>query len=678
MTDIQTKIDDLTDTISQAEKAYYVDSKPIMSDHDFDTLFNQLVELEKQYPQFKHSLSPTSRIGSDLDSKSSEKEHTIPVLSLDKCYSIEELNNWVSKNSIQFPGQIDLVVEPKIDGAGVVLYYNNGELSYALTRGNGFLGNDITDNIKTIKSVPLTIDYKGELAIRGEVYIEKEDFKNFNTNEKDSEYANPRNLASGSIRRLKSSETRGVPLKLFVYEGYIKEELFKSHIDNLMFLKQNGFRVNLNCGFFSDSNNAQLLNFENSITGKLSDYGDFIKHFAEIRNSLRYEIDGLVIKINNLAIREELGFTRHHPRWAIAFKFDAILAETVVNDITVQIGRGGRVTPVAILEPVLLSGSTISRATLHNQDYINTLGLNCGDRVAISKRGDVIPAVEKVIEKIGSIDPFKMPETCPECHSVLVYDGAHLFCENIECPKRMLGTMQFFVSRSQMDIESLGDKTLEFLFAKGMIRTIPDIYIFDYNALNGMDGFGDKKVSNIIDAVSNSKKKSFITVLSSLGLKDIGEKTAELLIKEYHNVDAIIEAAKKNDSTIFSSIFGIGEGIALSVIKHFTNKQVIEMINTLKNCGLQFQSEVVINNETQFLSGTKWVVTGSFEHFKPRDIASEKIKLFGGEIVGAVSTKTNFLLCGSDAGSKLDKAKSLGIRIIEEEEFISIITRQML
>lgn len=677
LTQIEAEILNLRDTLNKANKAYYVDAIPVMEDTEYDGLFDRLKELEEKYPQFYDDTSPTVRIGSDIDNTLPEKAHTIPVLSLDKCYLIEDLLDWIEKNEKKFPDQINVTIEPKIDGTGVVLYYNNGKLTSALTRGNGYSGNDITENIKTIKSIPLKINYPGELAVRGEIYIKKIDFENFNNKYANGAYANPRNLASGCVRRQKSKETALFPLNIFLYEGFFKEKTFDNHLDNLIFLKELGFPLNNHFGYYGD--NIEMLHklpFKYARQGEINKIRSYIEYLKEIRNDLQYEIDGLVIKINDLRIREELGFTRHHPRWAIAYKFDAPLAQTKIISITTQVGRGGRITPVANLEPVKLSGSVISRATLHNQDYINSLGVNNGDLVSISKRGDVIPAVEEVLEKGENSSPHQIEKNCPACQQELIQEGAHLFCFNDNCPRRLLGTLQHFVSKRQMDVDSLGDKTLEFLFSKNHIKYINDIYEFDYQKLIDYEGFKEKKITNIINAVKKSKEKNFAIVLSSLGLKDIGSRAAELLTEEFKDIDTIIQKARERKIEDFSAIEGIGEILAKSIIKHFTDEKVINLINKLKTAGLNFKLKQVNKSSNQFLSDTKWVVTGSFTNFKPRDKAKELIKNYGGEVLTSISAKTTFLLCGKEAGSKLEKAKSLGIKIIEEDDFITMIKQE--
>ena len=674
---IKNDIELLRKRILEADKAYYVDSSPIISDQEYDGLFDKLIKLEEKYPEYNNENSPTKRVGSDIDNTLPEKEHTIPTLSLDKCYNIDDLISWIDKNKIKLGGHIELVIEPKIDGASIVLYYQNGKLISCLTRGNGFVGNDITENIKTIGSVPLVIDDKDALAVRGEVFINKNDFEIFNEKFAEGKYSNPRNLASGAVRRQKSKEVAKFPLNIIVYEGFYDSKKIDNHKDILIDLKNLGFPLNDHLGFFSEKLDSNLIfPFKDAVVGKISDISNYIDDLGRIRNTLPYEIDGLVIKINDLKSREALGFTQHHPRWAIAYKFDAPLAVTRVKSIIVQIGRGGRATPVAILEPVELSGSIISRATLHNQDYIDALQVNEGDTVTISKRGDVIPAVEEVIEKGINVSSFKMNKICPGCGEKLFDEGAHLFCKNEECNLRLLETLKYFVSRGQMDIESLGGKTIEFLFQKGFIKEIPDIYFFDYNRLFEFEGFKDKKINNIIQAINESKKKDFKTILSSLGLKDIGNKVAQLLTDNFGDIDTIIDFSKNKDISKFTSIDGIGESIANSIIDHFNNSKVLDIINRLKKSGLNFienkENKVMIKN--QFLNNTRWVITGSFENFKPREKAGELIEKYGGEVLTSVSSKITHLLCGESAGSKLDKARSLNIAIIDETEFINMFS----
>lgn len=674
------EINELRLHVAQAQHAYYIDAKPIMNDAEFDALFDKLLKMEREHPEFYDANSPTAKVGSDIDNELPEREHSVPVLSLDKCYSTEEMLGWIKRIQDKYPLQIELSVEPKIDGSGVVLYYDNGELQYALTRGNGYIGNDITANIKTVRNIPLKIKYKGKVAVRGEVYITIKDFENYNKKFGNNQYANPRNLASGCSRRLKSSEVADCPLKVFVYECFPENQIFSSHLESMIFMKENGLPVNSYFGFFTSQNISDELrgkimaSFPNGTIGFVSDAPDYLLNFSQIRKTLEYDIDGLVIKINDMKLRKTLGMTEHHPRWAIAYKFDAPMAQTKVQGITFQVGRGGRITPVAQLEPVELAGSVISRATLHNEDYIQMLGINIGDTVNISKRGDVIPAVEEVVEKGENVEPADFPKNCPSCGSLLVKDGAHHFCTNGKCPKKMLGRLQYFAGRGQMGIESLGDKTLEALFEQKLIAEISDIYTFDYWKLLGQEGYGEKRIRNIFQSLEESKKNPFAVVLASLGLKDIGTKAAEILVDNFQNIDAIIEAAKNGDTQVFTEIDGFGETLAQSVIDSFTDENILEQISKLKSVGLNFAADEKNKEEINlFLTGTRWVVTGSFAAFKPREKAGELIKKYGGEVLSAVSGKTTHLLCGEDAGSKLEKARSVGAEIIDEKAFVKML-----
>jgi DNA ligase (NAD+) len=667
--------------VAQAQRAYYVDSNPVMSDTEFDLLFDKLSKLEAEHPEFYDANSPTVKVGSDIDNELPEREHSVPVLSLDKCYSVEEMVGWINRTQDKISSQIELSIEPKIDGSGVVLYYDRGELQYALTRGNGYIGNDITANVKTIRNIPLKIAYKGKVAVRGEIYIATKDFEDYNRKYGANQYANARNLASGCSRRLKSSEVAECPLRIFVYECFPENQIFSSHLENMIFMKENGLPVNSYFGFFTSQNIDEelrdkiILSFPNNTIGTLRDSADYLLKFSQIRKTLGYDIDGLVIKINDIATRENLGMTEHHPRWAIAYKFDAPTAQTVLQGVTFQVGRGGRITPVALLEPVELAGSVISRATLHNEDYVQMLGINVGDTVNISKRGDVIPAVEEVVEKGENIEPLHFPEKCPSCGSLLVKDGAHHFCRNNECPKKMLGRLQYFAGRGQMNIESLGDKTLEFLFEQSFVREISDIYTFDFWRLMGTEGYGEKKIRNIFQSIEESKKNPFSVVLASLGLKDIGGKAAEILVNNFQSVNKIIEAAQKKNVQIFTDIDGFGETLAQSVIDSFNDEKLLKQIEKLKTAGLKFEADEKKDDAdiNLFLSGTRWVVTGSFATFKPREKAAELIKKYGGEVLSSVSGKTTHLLCGEEAGSKLEKAKSVGANIVDEQTFIKMI-----
>jgi DNA ligase (NAD+) len=677
--DIKKRIEELSEELLRHQHLYYVKATPEISDLEYDKLFDELVELEKKYPQFASENSPTKRVGSDLDNTFPEKEHTIPVLSLDKEYTVEGLEKWMTKTITNAGRSIGFVVEEKIDGASIVLYYKNGKLEAALTRGNGVTGNDVIENIRTIEQIPLRIRETADIAVRGEIYIDISEFTRYNRTF-DNKYANPRNLAAGSLRNIKSAVVARVPLKIFTYEGYFTPAVNSDHILILATLKENGFRINNNMGYFTDDNEKRSIIDEKLpeiTTGGISELSAYVRRRLEERENLDYEIDGLVIKVNEIDVRDALGYTAHHPRWAVALKFDAPTGETRLTDIQVQIGRNGRVTPVGILEPVKIAGSTVSRATLHNQEYIEMLELGFGDFVSISKRGDIIPAVEKVLEK-NPDNPtvFKFPQKCPFCESTLEKDGAHHFCKNRECPERRRRSIIYFAAKDQMDIDTLGWKTIVFLFDKGFIKDIPDLYTFDYNELLKEESFKEKKIANIKAGVENSRKQPFRKVLTALGFDGLGTSASADLIKNgFNSMDKIIETASRGNVEDFADIEGFGEITANLLIKHFTDSRNLALIEKLKKLGLNFQEEIPVEKETAELpfKDQVWVITGSFENFQPRSRAAEEIEKRGGKVASSVSSKTTHLLAGSAAGSKLKKARELNVAVIDEAQFLEML-----
>jgi len=671
--DIKKRIEELSRKLLGYQHSYYVLTQPEISDLEYDRLYDELLSLEKAYPHFALNNSPTKRVGSDLDNNFPEIAHTIPVLSLDKEYLVEGILKWTQKLQKNISKEIAFIVEEKMDGASIVLYYKKGKLHRALTRGNGFAGNDVTENIRTIRSIPLILNSEIDIIVRGEIFIRKSDFEKFNKMF-DDRYSNPRNLAAGSLRNIRSSVVAKVPLKMFAYEGHLSEQF--DHIDVLYKLKNLGFKINENFGFFSQDTSSlkKIKNQFPYISSDTPDHMDtYIKRKTEEREDLEYEIDGLVIKVNEQKARENLGMTAHHPKWAIAFKFESPLGATTLKDIVVQIGRNGRVTPVAILSPVKIAGSIVSRATLHNQEYIDILELGIGDKVTISKRGDVIPAVENVVEK-SEENPtvFKLPSKCPFCGSKLIKDGAHHFCKNRDCPERKRRELVFFVSKGCMDIDTLGDKTISLLFKKGYVKDIPDIYMFNYNKLLKEEGFKEKKISNIIKSVELSKKKSFERLLISLGFEGLSIFAAKELIRNgFDSFDKIISAALQGNTETFSKIEGFGETTAELIIKHFSDKKNIKMIDKLKKLGLNTKiKEDKTENVPQIFQGQTWVITGSFQKFSPRSKAAEEIEKRGGRVSTSISKKTSFLLAGEFPGSKLEKAKELGVTIINEDKFL--------
>jgi len=678
--DIKKRMERLAAELFRHQHLYYIKSAPEISDSDYDRLFDELLELERKYPDFTQVNSPSKRIGSDLDNTFPERQHTVPVLSLDKEYTLDHMDKWLQKSITNAGQDIGFVVEEKIDGASIILYFNDGKLNYALTRGNGLAGNDVSDNVRTIAQIPLVIPQKSNFAVRGEIFIKKSDFCEFNK-QFDNKYANPRNLAAGSLRNLKSSLVAKVPLNIFIYEGFFQEEKINDHILLLLKLKEMGFRINTHTGFFSQNqrkNSSIKEKFPEITTGNLKDLISFIKLRMKERDTLDYEIDGLVIKINEIDVRNQLGHTSHHPRWAMAFKFDSPTAQTQLLEIHIQVGRNGRIAPVAILQPIKIAGSLVGRATLHNQEYIEMLELGIGDQVSISKRGDIIPAVEEVLEK-DSNSPiiYKYPTKCPFCQTVLIKDGAHHFCKNRDCPERIRRTLIHFTSKKQMDINTLGEKTMKFLFNRGFIKRIPDIYLFNYDRLIEEEGFKEKKISNIKESVEKSKARPFHKVLTALGFDGLGEKAVSELIRNgFSSIEKIIDGVKKGDAELFSSLEGFGDISAHMIIKHFTQPENLKLIQDLQQVGLNFIATLdkTRENEKIFANQT-WVLTGTFKYFIPRTQAVEAIEKRGGRVSNAVSAKTTTLLAGEFPGSKLAKARQLGVAVIDEDEFVRLLKK---
>lgn len=682
--DFRAEINQLTDTLLRLQKEYYIDANPSVSDMEYDRLFDRLSELEKEHPEAKRPDSPTLRVGNDLESDFPEVSHTIPVLSLDKAYSAESISAWIEKSEKKARGNLEFVIEEKIDGLSIVLYYESGVLVRALTRGNGFVGNDVTANVSTVKGVPLRLNKPVDIAVRGEIYLPLADFEKVKS-EQETEYANARNLAAGALRRQKSSETAKIPLNIFCYEGFGDAvSLCSDHIAILSELKALGFRLDPNIALFAPETGDAAKRLAGTGLSceahSFSDISAYIQAKTSGRKALPYEIDGLVVKINNLEVRESFGYTEHHPRWAIAYKFEAPQAETVVTGIDVQVGRTGRITPVARVRKTKVGGSEIQNVTLHNQDYIDALELAVGDTVAISKRGDVIPAVESVIEKNSEGNTtFRLPDVCPLCGGALIRKGGHTFCTNYNCSGRVQGRIEFFVAKDQMDIETLGPKTVEDLISFGAFRDVQDIYTTDYySVLEGRPGYNgkeQKKIAAIVDAVEQSKSRPFRRVLSSLGIDEFGKRAVERLIDAgVTDMDTLLDIADRNDVSRISNIYQMGEITAKLLINSLNSPEMRQRIEALKQAGLKMKDEPgdngLIDNS---LDGQVWCVTGSIAAFKNPDLALEEVRKRGARIVSSVSGKTTHLLVGSKPGSKLEKAKALGTALVSEEEFLKLI-----
>ncbi|MDC7238489.1 MAG: NAD-dependent DNA ligase LigA [Sphaerochaetaceae bacterium] len=675
------EVHDISNKLRTFQKAYYIDSNPLVSDMEYDRLFDRLVTIERENPELKLDDSPTQRVGSDLDSDFEEVEHTIPVLSLDKAYSGEEIISWINKCQTKATSNLNFVLEQKIDGISIVLYYEKGILKRAVTRGNGAIGNDVTNNVRTIKDVPLRLTEEINVAVRGEIYLSKKEFEKVNKT-LEQPFANPRNLCAGTIRRKKSSESAKIPLNIFIYEGFFEKDEynFNSHIDILAKLKQLGFRINPSLAIFSKTKQKakELLTLA-SLKGSANEFDEIyeeIKKQTETRDSLEYEIDGLVVKVNEIEVREALGYTVHHPRWAMAYKFESPFSQSVVESIDIQVGRTGRLTPVARITPVEIGGSTVSNVTLHNQQYIDELELAIGDSVEVSKRGDVIPAVEQVIEKNEDNNTtYKMPSSCPICSTEVEIKGAHTFCPNPYCPKQVFGRLEFFVAKSQMDIDSLGPKTIEVLLKLDLVKDVQDLYNIDFEKLSEEKGFGEKKINSIISALEKSKEQPFSRVLTSLGIPEVGKKIVDMLIKNgFDSIDKLYELVDKKDYETLCNIPLIAEKTSKNIIDTLDDKTMRDRIASLKNCGLNMEENVVNTPKLeQIFTDQVWAVTGSFKSFNPRTLALEEVEKRGGRSVSSISSKTTHLLLGKGGGSKKTKAEALGVKIVEEEEFLSLL-----
>ncbi len=672
----QKRAAELARLLTDYQRAYFVESRPLVSDAAYDALFDELVALEAAWPELATADSPTRRVGSDLTQELPEVPHTIPVLSLDKCYTDEELAAWTAKTVRGAGATLSFLCEEKIDGASIVLYYEKGILARAVTRGNGLVGNDVTGNVRTIGAVPLRLTRPVTLAARGEIYLARGLFQSMNA-ELEEPYANPRNFASGTLRRVKSSEAASVPLSIYVYEGFFDPPP-KTHRESLESLEDLGFRMNARVGFFSDGEELPAVRARHPrwLVGTLEELPSYLAKEREERVSLDYEIDGIVIKVNEMAARETLGYTGHHPRWAVACKFESPEGATVVNAIEIQVGRTGRITPVARVQPVKISGATIANVTLHNQEYIDLLELAVGDRVAVSRRGDVIPAVERVLEKNeNGTTTWKMPGECPTCHATLTREGAHHFCPNPSCPDQVRGRLAFFVGRGQMDIEGIGPETIDVLVREGLVADVDDIYFFDTAKLLELPGFGEKKVAVLRQGIDKSRGQPFHVVFASLGLPDIGQKVTELLMDAgFTDIDALLSLAQAGDPAPLLAIHGIGERTAETLLRELRRPETLRRIARLREAGLPFAETAARRAPAEGpFAGQVWCVTGTFASFSPRERAMEEVTRRGGRVSASVTSKTTHLLAGENAGSKLARAQALGVKVVNEAEFLSLI-----
>jgi len=668
MTAVEKKIESLREQIREHDYKYYVLAQPTINDEEYDKLLKSLEALEKEHPELITSDSPTQRIGSDLTKEFKTVEHKIPMLSLSNTYSEDELYDFDRrvKDGLDDSERVEYLVELKIDGASVSINYVNGVLKTASTRGDGTAGEEITNNIRTIKSIPLKIKKDKSIAyrlndfeVRGEIFMNIADFERLNKQrEKSGEktFANPRNSAAGTLKLQDPKVVAQRPLSNFTYSLISPEDELKSQEENLSLLKKLGFKVNEH--FKKCSSIEEVIRV--------------CKKYEVLREKLKYEIDGAVIKVNSIRQQEILGSIAKAPRWAVAFKFKSKQTSTVVKAITWQVGRTGAVTPVAELEPKFLAGSIISRATLHNFDEIERKDIRVGDTVVIEKGGDVIPKVVEVVlsERPPGSRKIKPPEKCPACSSTLYKPEGEVafYCENSECPDQIKGRLEHFASRGAMDIEGLGESLIDLFVEKGFLKTYSDIYkLKDFkDDLVAIERLGEKSISNLLGSIERSKEKPFDKVLFALGIRYVGAGAAKKLAAHFRSLDTLMSATEDK----ITEVYEIGESISKSVKKFFGDNHNKAIIEELKKAGLKFSFTDAKTNFVgdNFFKGKTFVLTGSLSSFT-REEAEERITNFGGNVTSSVSKKTDYVLAGEKAGSKLNKAKSLGISIIDEIEF---------
>ena len=661
--DPKKRIDFLRQEIEKHNDLYYDKSEPIISDSQYDDLVKELQKLEQDYPLFASKTSPTQKVSGSPSSSFAPVKHSTAMLSLDNVYSEGELNDWYARIVKNAGKNLLFTVEPKIDGISISLKFADGTLITAATRGDGETGEDITENIKTIKNIPLKFSAASRdeipsfLEIRGEVFISMQDFNALNEallNEGGQKFANPRNAASGSLRQKNPQVTARRNLRFYVHSfGASDGKDFPKHTDFLAFCKKMGFEIAGDMELFSSP----------------KEIADFVRHMTEIRESYPYEIDGLVIKVNDRDKQESLGYTNKSPRWAVAYKFPAKQAATKLLNIRVQVGRTGAITPSAILQPVPLAGVVISHATLHNFEEIERLDVNEGDDVLIERAGDVIPKIVKVVEK-NSEGFFKPPKFCPSCKSQIVKekdeDTAYR-CINPECPEQFKRSVMHFVKRTAMDIDGLGEAAIDQLLEKKKLSSLSDIYALTFEDFLELELFKEKKAANLIKAIAASKNRPLSKVLFALGIRHIGEKSSEIIAEKFSNIDNLFSASIED----FLQTDEIGEVLAQSLKNFFANPQVIKMIEALRAAGVNMQEGEIVKKSSK-LEGLTFVLTGELRAMT-RQEAGEIIKSLGGKTSSSVSKKTDFVLAGKDAGSKLDKALELGVKTINEDEFQAMI-----
>ena len=662
----RTKIDNLRSELNDHNYRYYVLDDPVISDAEYDRLLRELQSLEDTHPELITDDSPTQRVGALPLEGFGNIEHRIPMQSLANAMDSDELLAFHDRliRRLGKEQAIEYIAEPKLDGLAVELVYENGQFVNGSTRGDGTTGEDITQNLKTIRAIPLALRVETQsapalLEVRGEVFISKDDFKKLNKQQEENDkpvFANPRNAAAGSLRQLDSGITATRPLSIFCYQaGVVEGTTFETHSEFLVALQNWGFPVNPE---------IKILNgIEEAIT--------FHSNLKSHRNSLPYEIDGSVIKVNNYALREELGVRSRSPRWAIAGKFKAQQETTVIEDIVLSVGRTGAVTPVAKLQPVKVGGVVVSNVTLHNQDEIDRKDIRVGDTVLIQRAGDVIPQVVKVIKekRPSNTSPFKMTNTCPECdHDVYrPEDEVVARCQNLSCPAQVKRRIEHFVSKNAMDIDGVGEKLIDQLVEKNLVKSVDDLYRLTLDQLSELERMAEKSAKNTISAINNSKSTTFHRFVYALGIRNVGEHVAKVLEKSF---TGNIEIFMKTNAEVLEDIDEVGPIVAETIVKFWADETNVNIVNNCFKLGISLES---VKNETeQIFMGKTFVFTGSLESITRKE-GKEIVEARGGRAAGSVSAKTDYIVAGENAGSKLKKAEKLGIPVLTESEFMDLI-----
>ena len=660
-TEAKKRIIELRAILEYHARKYYDEDSPEISDYEYDMLMNELKALEREFPEFITKDSLTQKVGGTVKEGFEKVEHEVPLQSLQDVFDYEEIYDFdrrMRKSAKEFNKPLEYVVETKIDGLSVSLEYKQGIFIRGATRGNGLVGEDVTDNLKTVKTIPKRLKEDVDIIVRGEVFISKADFDKMNEEREildEPLFANARNAAAGSLRQLDSKEASKRPLDIYCFNVQKCEKELTSHFEALEYLKKLGFNVNP-VKIFCDT---------------LDEAIDAINKIGDDRESLSFGIDGAVIKVDDLHLREILGTNYKTPKWAIAYKYPPEKKETLLKDIVCQVGRTGAITPMAILEPVKVAGSTISKTTLHNEDFIKEKDLMIGDTVVIQKAGDVIPEVVEVVKskRDGTQRKFEMPTKCPVCGADAVREEgeAVIRCIGIECQAKLFRSIWHFASREAMNIKGLGYSIIEEFLNRGLIKNITDLYTLTVEDVKTLKKDGTKFAQNLIDAINESKKNDLYRLINALGIRHVGVKGAKSLAKRFKSMDELMNASYED----LLAVDDTGEITAQAIYEFFEQDQTRDLIQKLKDAGVNMEAYVEEGADERF-AGMTFVLTGALEKYT-RDAAGAIVEKFGGKVSGSVSKKTNYVLAGEDAGSKLDKANKLGVRVISEQEFDEMI-----